>query len=154
MQWSKSAIFASKTQLVSFHHAPPSQDSSILLFSPLPSLFQACLSRCRAPRREDTLMLSLLGQHNSTSLWGLKALTLPCLPAQLCSSSLSTSQTFPALLTATYAHICQFPCLPVQQVVGASRVEISGCIQTADRQEQRLTGASHRYETVGEDFLD
>lgn len=75
--------------------------SSILLFFfSLPSPLRACLSWCRAARREDTLMLSLLGWHNSTSLWGVKALTLPCLsvclPGRLCSSPLSTSQTFPA----------------------------------------------------------
>lgn len=76
--------------------------SSILLFFflSLPSPLRACLSWCRAARREDTLMLSLLGWHNSTSLWGVKALTLPCLSVclagRLCSSPLSTSQTFPA----------------------------------------------------------
>lgn len=76
-----------------FFHPP-------LLFFSLPSPLRACLSWCRAAKREDTLMLSLLGWHNSTSLWGVKALTLPCLsvcpPGRLCSSPLSTSQTFPA----------------------------------------------------------
>lgn len=45
-------------------------------FSLQPSLFWACLSRCCAARRKDTLMLSLLGCRSSTSLWGARALTL------------------------------------------------------------------------------
>lgn len=45
-------------------------------FSLLPSLFWACLSRCCAARREDTLTLSLLGRRSGTSLWGARALTL------------------------------------------------------------------------------
>lgn len=45
-------------------------------FSLLPSLFWACLSRCCAARRKDTLMLSLLGCRSGTSLWGARALTL------------------------------------------------------------------------------
>lgn len=96
------------------------------------SPFRACLSSCRAARREDTVMLSLLGWHISTSLWGVKALTLPCVSACLSVQLLSQHQsTFPSLLDGTSAPVCLLSCPPVQQVVGVSGVVISGCIQTA-----------------------
>lgn len=102
----------------------------IILFSALPSPFRACLSSCRAARREDTVMLSLLGWHNGTSLWGVKALTLPCLSVCLLSVQLLSQHqsTLAGLLAGTYAPVCLPPCLPVQQVVGVSGVVISGCI--------------------------
>lgn len=104
--------------------------SFIILFSPLPSPFRACLSSCRAARRKDTVMLSLLGWHNGTSLWGVKALTLPCLSVCLLSVQLLSQHqsTLAGLLAGAYAPVCLPPCLPVQQVVGVSGVEISGCI--------------------------
>lgn len=90
--------FSPSLVLYSSNLLPLSLSLPLSLPSPLAS---ACLSQCRAARREDTLMLSLLGWHNSTSLWGVKALTLPCLsvrlPARLRASPLlGTSQTFPA----------------------------------------------------------
>lgn len=123
--------------------------SSILLFSPLPSPFWACLSWCCAARREDTLMLSLLGWHNSTSLWGVKALTLPCLSVCLpvCAALLSAPVN-PSWLAGWY--LCS--CLPVSLPACATscRGEWS-CdkwvyldSRFADQQEQRLTGASSR----------
>lgn len=123
------------------HHSPvlkprlstalhPFSTSVLLLFHP--PLFSSTLSflslpflECRAARREDTVMLSLLGWHNSTSLWGVKALTLPflsvCLPACLCSSifyvascsSLSTSQPFLAYwLVLILLSVCLSASLP------------------------------------------
>lgn len=85
----------------------------------------ACLSSCRAARHKDTVMLSLLGWHNSTSLWGVKALTLACL--SVCAAPLPAPVN-PSWLSGWYLSSRLPPCLPVQQVVGVSRVVISGCI--------------------------
>lgn len=87
----------------------PSSSSS----PPLPSPLGACLSWCRAARREDTLMLSLLGWHNSPSLWGVKALTLPCLSVCLtvCAAPLS-APVKPSWLTGWYSRSCPPVSLP------------------------------------------
>lgn len=92
--------------------------SSPFLLSPL--LSEARLSSCSAARREDTVMLSLLVWHNSTSLWGVKALTIPCL--SVCAAPLSAPVN-PHWLIGWYLSCC----LPVCQT--SCRGEwSSGCI--------------------------
>lgn len=62
-QWRSSSFFTSVLFFSLIVHFPP---------------LWASLSSYHAARHKDTVMLSLLGWQNSTSLCGVKALTLPC----------------------------------------------------------------------------
>ena len=118
--------------LTTFLFLKPRLSDALHLYLPLYSilssstfLLSSLLPEPASPRVVQsgvkTVMLSLLGWHNSTSLWGVKALTPPCL--SVCAAPLSAPVN-PSWLIGWYLSCC----LPVCPTSSRGEWSSDGCV--------------------------